>query len=86
MIRDADTGLHPPLSSSLWRLRMDLSVADMKPLPRGAVGAFSNDGFPLYGYPEIAGYWLRWASARDEVEDSTGAAVISWLRSEGCWA
>lgn len=66
--------------AALVRLREDLSHAgaDLH-WPRGVVGAFDPRSQVLYGYPEIAGYWLRWASARADVGDRCGNLVLTWL-------
>lgn len=69
------------MHAALARLRRFLTQAgDDRRWPRGAVGAWRADGAPLYGYPEIAGYWLRWAAPRADLADATGAAVVAWLR------
>lgn len=68
------------VSPSLNRLRSDLCRSGSTPaLPRGAVGAHAADGAPRYGYPEIAGYWLHWASARADVARERGEEVLAWL-------
>jgi hypothetical protein len=73
-----------PVRSALSRLRAELASESLpEGWPRGVVGAFGPDQAVLYGYPEIAGYWLRWASARAEVSDRCGAAVLAWLEARG---
>ncbi|GMU42590.1 MAG: hypothetical protein AMXMBFR25_05760 [Lysobacterales bacterium] len=71
------------------RLRADLVGVGAQRWPRGAVGAHARDGRALYAYPEIAGYWLQWASARADVDRGHGEAVIAWLagarRDDGAW-
>lgn len=73
----------------LQRLRADLAARGGAGWPRGAVGAHAGDGSALYAYPEVAGYWLQWASARVDVENTHGAAVLAWLadagRGDGAW-
>jgi hypothetical protein len=65
---------------ALQRLRRDLGSSGGDPQwPRAVVGSFDARGNALYGYPEIAGYWLRWASAREDVGDRGGNAVVNWL-------
>jgi len=51
--------------------------------PRGVIGAYGPDHEIQYGYPEIAGYWLRWASQSAEVSAACGAAVVAWLEARG---
>ena len=56
--------------------------------PRGVIGAHSADGQARYGYPEIAGYWLRWASSEATVDLASGEAVVDWLQGlsdDGLW-
>lgn len=73
----------------LARLRGDLLTTSPGPWPRGAVGAHGVDGSARYAYPEIAGYWLQWASARVDVDAAQGAAMLAWLesahRADGAW-
>ncbi|MGE4070618.1 MAG: hypothetical protein AB7E72_05530 [Lysobacterales bacterium] len=76
------TSVDPELQikAALVRLREDL-VGPGHDLhwPRGVVGAFDQRQQVLYGYPEIASYWLRWASARSDVGDRSGNSVLTWL-------
>ena len=76
------TAVDPELQikAALVRLREDLTGPghDLH-WPRGVVGAFDQRQQVLYGYPEIAGYWLRWASARSDVGDRSGNSVLTWL-------
>jgi len=73
----------------LERLRGDLGGVIDGDVPRGAVGAFNARGQVLYGYPEVAGYWLQWASGREEVAQFAGEQVLDWLAgtlsSSGGW-
>jgi hypothetical protein len=63
------------------RLRSDLGARQpVGSWPRGVVGATAASGVVRHGYPEIAGYWLHWASRADDVADDLGAAVVDWLR------
>lgn len=72
------------IRNSLQGLREDLSAPGFcNGLPRGAIGAYYSNGEIAYSYPEIAGYWLRWASKRSDVAEGTGYAVIEWLSSIG---
>lgn len=72
------------LQQALARLRHDLAAPTVfVGVPRGAVGAIDTAGNALYGYPEIAGYWLRWASGRGDVADRIGDAVLRWLGAVG---
>lgn len=66
--------------AALMRLREDLtqSGADTH-WPRGVVGAYDARYQVLYGYPLLAGLWLRWASTRADVGDRGGNAVLIWL-------
>lgn len=76
-------------AGALARLRGDLARRGEGSWPRGAVGAHAADGGSLYAYPEIAGYWLHWASRRDDVSIDHGEAVLDWLQRaflpEGGW-
>ena len=76
------TAVDPELQikAALVRLREDLTGPghDLH-WPRGVVGAFDQRQQVLYGYPEIAGYWLRWASNRADVGDRSGNSVLTWL-------
>jgi len=67
------------LPEKLGRLRGDLGRAIGGDVPRGAVGAHDEHGEILYGYPEVAGYWLQWASGRPEVPLLAGEQVVEWL-------
>jgi hypothetical protein len=70
-----------PLAAAVQRLRSDLGARlPFGGWPRGVVGATAASGVVRHGYPEIAGYWLHWASRRDDVADDLGAAVVDWLR------
>jgi len=72
------------LRDALSRLRANLARETLLDgWPRGVVGAFGPAQAVQYGYPEIAGYWLRWASQSAEVSDACGAAVVAWLRARG---
>lgn len=69
------------VGAALQRLRQNLTRSGEDPRwPRGAVGAWDGDGGALYGYPETAGYWLRWASRRADVEAQCGQRVVVWLQ------
>ena len=76
-------------SGALTRLRRDLACRETSTWPRGVVGAHAADGSALYAYPEIAGYWLQWASRREDVSSEHGEAVLDWLQRawlpEGGW-
>lgn len=65
------------IAAALTRLRYDLVQAGA----RGAVGAYDAHGTALYIYPEIAGYWLRWASARGDVSNAAGEAMLTCLEA-----
>jgi hypothetical protein len=68
------------IKAALLRLREDLiSPGHDLHWPRGVVGAFDQRQQVLYGYPETAGYWLRWASGRADVGDRSGNSVLTWL-------
>ncbi len=70
-----------PLVAAVQRLRSDLGARlPVGAWPRGVVGATAASGAVRHGYPEIAGYWLHWASRRDDIADDLGAAVVDWLR------
>lgn len=77
------------IEAALARLRTDLAARGGAAWPRGAVGAHAADGRALYAYPEIAGYWLQWASARAEVAAGHADSVLAWLASarmaSGAW-
>jgi hypothetical protein len=69
------------LLAALQRLRSDLGARlPVGAWPRGVVGATVASGAVRHGYPESAGYWLHWASRRDDIADDLGAAVVDWLR------
>lgn len=68
-----------PIPLALQRLRADLDASAPGPWPRGVIGAHATDGRALYAYPEIAGYWLQWASRRTAVAAVHGTAVLDWL-------
>ena len=71
----------PDLSAARDRLARQLgSAQSFDGLPRGLIGAFDAQGRVAYAYPEIAGYWLRWAAGRRDVPDACGEAVLDWLR------
>lgn len=77
-------------SAVIARLQRDLSdPGDFGGLPRGMIGAFTPGGEPRYAYPEIAGYWLHWASNCPEIPQATGTAVIDAIAdlrlSRGLW-
>lgn len=70
----------PQHQSAIARLQLDLSDQGWSHgLPRGIIGAWTADGAPLHVYPEIAGYWLRWASSQPELPRSTATAVVDAL-------
>jgi hypothetical protein len=70
----------PRHAAAIARLQLDLSDPGLYGgLPRGLIGAFGANGEPRHAYPEIAGYWLRWASGRAELPDPTAAALIAAL-------
>lgn len=77
------------IEGALVRLRGDLVSALDGGVPRGAVGAIDARGRALYGYPEAAGYWLQWASGRDEMPSERGEQVVEWLvgaeHANGSW-
>jgi hypothetical protein len=62
-------------------------------IPVGVVGAFARGvnahWQPRYLYPEIAGYWLRWASARSDVPIELGERVVASMatmqQADGLW-
>ncbi len=67
-------------SAAMARLQSDLSDPGWRRgLPRGVIGAWAPDGEPRHAYPEIAGYWLRWASRHPHLPLSTGTAVVDAL-------
>lgn len=69
---------------ALARLRAGLASDEMHSgWPIGVVGAFDTDQKVLFGYPEIAGYWLRWGSEKSYVSDHVGSAVVRWLSERG---
>ncbi len=67
--------------AALRRLRAELAFAEtIDGLPRGLIGAVHRDHGAVYVYPEIAGYWLRWAAPRRDVAFCVGESVIDWLK------
>lgn len=83
------------LRATLTRLRQRLAgdaEGAIRP-PVGAVGAYARGASagwrPRYVYPEIAGYWLRWASARPDVPHEVGERVVATLAAiqepSGLW-
>ncbi len=70
----------PQHSATIARMQVDLSDPGWSHgLPRGVIGAWTADGEPQYAYPEIAGYWLRWASSGPDLPQTTGTAVVDAL-------
>ena len=67
------------VEDALARLRAELGARGGAAWPRGVVGAHAADGSALYAYPEIAGYWLQWASARADVAAGHADSVLDWL-------
>ena len=76
-------------ASTLARRMAQDATEHWKDVPLAVVGAWSICGHPLYAYPEIAGYWLQWASARTDIDDCALVGILRWLQSvqnrNGLW-
>lgn len=83
--RESFTTDTPVLATqALARLRAGLAADAMHSgWPIGVIGAISTDQNVLFGYPELAGYWLRWGSNKSYVSDRVGSAVVRWLAKRG---